>query len=124
MSDLQAELSAFVHRYEQAASRHDFDRLAPLIAEDATYWFTDGSYHGITAIKAAIERTFAAIVDETYQIRDLEWVAITGDLAVCRYRFSWKGMVDGQLASGHGRGTNVMTKRDGNWKMLHEHLSQ
>ncbi|MFJ4406431.1 nuclear transport factor 2 family protein [Streptomyces sp. NPDC088910] len=28
-----------------------------------------------------------------------------------------------QPRSGEGRGTNVIVKRDGAWKMLHEHLS-
>jgi ketosteroid isomerase-like protein len=124
VSDLDAELTSFVYQYEQATNRHDFDQLVPLIADDATYWFTDGSYHGIDAIRAAIQRTFAAILDETYEIKDLEWVAITDDLAACRYRFSWKGVVEGKPASGQGRGTNVLTKRNGAWKMLHEHLSR
>jgi ketosteroid isomerase-like protein len=124
MSDLETELTSFVERYEQATNRHDFGQLVPLIAEDATYWFTEGSYHGIDAIRAAVERTFATILDEVYEIQNLEWVAVADDLAVCRYRCSWKGVIDGEPASGHGRGTNVMTKRDGAWKMSHEHLSR
>jgi uncharacterized protein (TIGR02246 family) len=124
MSDLNAELTSFVRQYEQATNGHDFDQLVPLIASDATYWFTDGSYQGIDAIRAAVERTFATIVDEAYTIGDLEWVAISDDLAVCRYRFSWTGVVDGKQSSGQGRGTNVVTKRDGAWAMLHEHLSR
>lgn len=124
VSDLDAELTSFVYLYERATNRHDFDQLVPLIAEDATYWFTDGSYHGVDAIRAAVERTFATILDEVYKIEDLEWVAATDDLAVCRYRFWWTGVVGGEPASGQGRGTNVLTKRDGAWQMLHEHLSR
>ena len=124
MSDPYAEPTAFMHLYEQATNRHDFNELAPLIAEDATYWFTEGSYHGIDAIKAAVERTFATILDEVYRLEALDWVAIADDLAVCRYQFHWTGVVDGKPASGQGRGTNVMTKRNGVWKMLHEHLSR
>lgn len=124
VSGLDAELTSFVHRYEQATNRHDFAHLVPLIADDATYWFTEGSYHGIDAIRTAVERTFATILDEVYEVEDLEWVAISDDLAVCRYRFSWRGVVDGKLQSGQGRGTNVVTRRDGAWKMLHEHLSR
>jgi ketosteroid isomerase-like protein len=124
MPDLQAELTEFVRRYERANNGHDFDQLAPLIADDATYWFTDGSYQGLGAIRAAIERTFATIVDEIYEIRDLEWLAVTGELAVCRYRFGWQGLIDGRPESGQGRGTNVLVKRDDGWKVLHEHLSR
>lgn len=124
MSDPYAELTAFMYRYEQATNRHDFGELAPLIAEDATYWFTEGSYHGIDAIKAAVERTFATILDEVYKLEALDWVAVADDLAVCRYRFRWTGLVDGKPASGQGRGTNVLTKHNGVWKMTHEHLSR
>jgi ketosteroid isomerase-like protein len=124
MSELDAELTSFMHQYEQATNRHDFDELVPLIADDATYWFTEGSYQGIVAVRGAIERTFTTILDEVYRIEDLEWVAVTDDLAVCRYRFCWTGTVDGELASGQGRGTNVVTKQNGEWKMVHEHLSR
>lgn len=124
MSDGTAGLTAFMRRYEQATNRHDFDQVAPLIADDASYWFTEGSYHGIEAIRAAIERTFATIQDEVYRIEELEWVAVADDLAVCRYRFRWTGVVDGKPASGEGRGTNVVTRQHGVWKMRHEHLSR
>jgi ketosteroid isomerase-like protein len=124
MSELDAELTSFMRQYERATNRHDFGELVPLIADDATYWFTEGSYHGIGAIRGAIERTFTTILDEVYRIEDLEWVAVTGSLAVCRYRFCWTGTVDGEPASGQGRGTNVVTRHNGEWKMLHEHLSR
>jgi ketosteroid isomerase-like protein len=123
MPGLAAGLTSFMASYEQAANSHDIDRVAPLIAEDATYWFSDGSHQGIAAVRAAIERTFASIRDEIYQIRELEWVVLAPDTAVCRYRFRWEGVVDGKPRSGRGRGTNVIARRDGAWKMLHEHLS-
>lgn len=120
---LEADLTAFMRRYEVATNRHDFGQVAALIAEDATYWFTEGSYQGIEAIRSAIERTFATISDEVYRIEDLEWIAVSAEFAACRYRFSWNGVIDGRPAAGSGRGTNVLTKRDGTWQMLHEHLS-
>jgi hypothetical protein len=48
---------------------------------------------------------------------------LTADVAVCRYLFAWTGVVNGELRSGQGRGTNVIVRRDGKMKMLHEHLS-
>ncbi|MFF7195494.1 YybH family protein [Streptomyces sp. NPDC008079] len=123
MSHPAAELTAFMARYEQANNSHDIARVVPLIVPDAVYWFSDGSYRGLEEIAGAVERTFEAIRDEVYAIRDLEWVVLGADHAVCRYRFCWTGVVDGQPRSGEGRGTNVIVKRDGAWKMLHEHLS-
>ncbi|MFD4876588.1 YybH family protein [Streptomyces sp. NPDC058420] len=123
MSDLAAELTGFMTRYEQAANSHAIDRVAPLIASDAVYWFSDGSHRGLGEITGAIERTFTAIQDEVYEIQDLEWVVLAAEHAVCRYCFFWTGVVDGQPRSGRGRGTNVLVKRDGAWKVQHEHVS-
>ncbi len=123
MSDLMSELTAFMTEYERAANSHDLGRVLPLIADDATYWFTDGSYRGREEIADALARTFAAIHDEVYEIRELQWVTLAGEVAACRYRFSWRGVVDGRPHSGRGRGTNVLVKRDGAWQVEHEHLS-
>lgn len=123
MSVSNTGLQEFMSKYERAANTHDINQVRPLICENATYWFSDGSHRGIAEITAAIEVTFAAIQDEIYAIHDLEWVAISTDLAVCRYRFTWTGWVDGEHRSGHGRGTNVLTRQQGTWKILHEHLS-
>ncbi len=116
-------LTAFVRGYEEATNSHDLSRLAPLIAEDAVYWFSDGSHRGRKAVLAAIADTFATIRDEVYRIEDLEWVTHSDSSAVCRYRFRWTGTVDGQPRSGSGRGTNVIVNSAGTWQMLHEHLS-
>ncbi|MGH3271453.1 MAG: YybH family protein [Trebonia sp.] len=124
MPEPAAELTAFMNEYERASNSHDISRVLPMIAGDAVYWFTDGSHAGRDAVAAAIEGTFAAIQDEVYEIRDLEWVVTGADAAVCRYRFSWTGTVDGQARSGEGRGTSVLVRRAGKWRMLHEHLSR
>lgn len=120
---LGSELASFMGEYERANNSHEIERVVPFIAEDATYWFSDGSYQGIDEIRSAIEKTFAKILDEVYEIRDLEWPVLTADVAVCRYRFAWTGVVNGEPRSGQGRGTNVIVRRDGGWTMLHEHLS-
>lgn len=113
----------FLKDYEAKTNSHDLALLRPLIADDAVYWFTDGSFTGINMIEDAIVTTFEKIQNETYSIQDVEWILIKDDVAVCRYRFEWQGIVDGEQRSGNGRGTNVMVKRDGKWLMLHEHLS-
>ncbi|WP_326746330.1 nuclear transport factor 2 family protein [Streptomyces sp. NBC_00121] len=118
-----APLAEFIRTYEQAANSHDITQLVPLIAPDAVYWFSDGSHRGRKAILSAIAYTFATIHDEIYQIDDLEWIVHSDDHAVCRYRFTWTGTIDGRPRSGSGRGTNVLVNNAGTWQMLHEHLS-
>lgn len=121
--DLAGELSAFMRAYQAANNEHDVELVAPMIADDASYWFTDGSYRGLAQVKDAISRTFAAIKDETYSISDLDWIVVTAEHAVCRYRFSWAGIIGGEPRSGRGRGTSVISRRDGRWQITHEHLS-
>jgi ketosteroid isomerase-like protein len=118
-----AELEEFLGEYCERTNARDLSRWRELVAEDATYWFTDGSFVGIDAIVAAVERTYAAIQDEVYTISDVQWVCASDESAVARYRFHWVGLVDGERREGRGRGTNVMVKRDGRWQMVHEHLS-
>ena len=121
--DTETTLTEFMRGYERATNSHDIELVSPLIAADATYWFTDGSYQGREAVARAIEATFASIQDEVYRISDLEWITCSHEQAVCRYRFAWTGRVAGERRSGAGRGTNVIVRRDGGWQMLHEHLS-
>lgn len=112
-----------MQRYERATNTHRFEEVAPLTAEDAVYWFNDGSFLGTEEIRGAFERTWQTIPDETYGIDDLCWLAADEQIAVCVYDFHWEGTVEGEPRRGAGRGTTVL-KRDGDtWRVIHEHLS-
>lgn len=65
----------FLAEYIRLTNTHQFDKLAPLIAEDAIFWFSSGSYRGLSAIRAAFERTWGLIQDEVYAVEDVEWLA-------------------------------------------------
>ncbi len=110
-------------KYEQCVNTHDFDQVAPLIAEDALFWFNDGSYSGLPAIRAAFESTWAWIEQERYQMREQRWVALDDNAAVCTYHFHWEGLVNGEKRQGGGRGTTVLRRSNGTWLVAHEHLS-
>ncbi|HEX8982059.1 MAG TPA: nuclear transport factor 2 family protein [Ktedonobacterales bacterium] len=117
------ELDDFLRRYEQAAKSRNFDHVEPLVADDATFWFTNGVFVGRDAIRAAFEETWLAIQDEKYSISNIQWIAKSETLAVCTYVFRSDGIVDGQRQIYDGLGTNVIEKRAGQWQMAHEHLS-
>ena len=110
-------------QYESRINLHQFDAVAPLIAEDAVVWFNDGSFAGHEAIRGAFERTWTRLVDETYWLTDLRWIAVCDVAASCIYQFNWKTTIDGQEASGIGRGTTVLRKGADGWQIVHEHLS-
>lgn len=114
-------LSAYADRINE----QDFDRLVELIAPDAVFWFSDGSHHGIAAIRAAFEATWKVMgPDERYWLDQDEWIAEGGNAATCIYRYNWSTTFDGKPASGSGRGTTVLKRVDDRWWIVHEHLSR
>jgi uncharacterized protein (TIGR02246 family) len=115
----------FMRAYEAATNAHDLDATLALIADDAVYLFSDQSSHiGKEAIGKALRANFAAIRNETYSIGEPRWLALSDDVAACVYTFDWSGEVDGGPAAGSGRGTSVLRRIDGNWRVAHEHLSR
>lgn len=123
---IQAHMNfdTLLKNYETANNSHDWSKVEPFIHPNASYFFTDGTFIGLEAIKGAITATFAKIQNETYKVSDIEWVISEHAVAACRYRFNWKGIVDGEQAEGSGRGTNIWKNEDGTWKIIHEHLSK
>lgn len=118
------DLDHLLKDYEEANNSHDWTNVEPFVHPDASYFFTDGTFTGIDEVKQAVSDTFARIQNETYSVSDIEWVVAGEDVAVCRYSFHWKGVVDGKETEGAGRGTNVWKKTDGKWQIIHEHLSK
>jgi ketosteroid isomerase-like protein len=116
---------AFLERYARNTDAHDLGATLGMVADDAIYLFSDGAAHvGKPAIAKVLTANFAAIVDETYRIRDVRWLLSTADAAACVYIFDWSGLVAGKLASGHGRGTSVLHRTADGWRVVHEHLSR
>ncbi|UXN75171.1 nuclear transport factor 2 family protein [Devosia sp. A8/3-2] len=114
----------FVRRYEAATNAHDLAGTLELIAADAAYLFSDRTTHiGKAAISDALAANFDSIRNETYAIAGLRWLAVSDDIAVCVYEFGWSGEINGEAASGGGRGTSVLRRSDERWLVVHEHLS-
>lgn len=111
-----------LQEYERRTNTHCFAEVAPLIADDAVYWFSEASYCGLSAIQQAFERTWAYIRDERYAITDIHWLGIDERTATCIYTFHWHGITPNGPAEGSGRGTNIFRKRHGHWQVAHERL--
>lgn len=108
--------------YFEALNTHSWDQIAPHVAENAVFIFTEDTFTGQAAAKAAFEKTFALIQDEHFSLHDIVWTVVTDEVAACRYEFRWKGIISGQEASGGGRGTTILRKTNGRWLIVHEHL--
>lgn len=113
--------SAFAS-YIEKLNTHDWAQIAPHVAQDAVFIFTEGTFRGHEAAKAAFEKTFALIQNEEFSVHELLWTTVTDEVAVCHYEFRWKGLIHGQEAAGGGRGTSLLRKAQGQWLVAHEHL--
>lgn len=122
--ELQHELGSFLEAYEKAANSRDFTKVAPFIADDATFWFTNGEFNGKPSVQKAFEDTWANIQEETYIISDVQWVARNYWVSACIYRFKSDGIVDGERQVYEGKGSNVLRRLNGSWRVVHEHLSK
>lgn len=116
-------LDQCIRQYEEATNSHNFDNVAPLVANNAVYWFSEGSYEGLVSIRKAFESAWDVVKDEVYAISNVRWLAVSETAAVCVYDFSWKGVINGEPKSGNGRGTNALAKIGKDWRIVHEHLS-
>ena len=115
-------IDAFLTEYIRRTNTHRFDEVAPLVDEDAVFWFSSGSYRGLAAIRAAFEQTWSIIQDENYGVEDLEWLTIDGLAATCIYTFRWQGNIEGVIREGVGRGTTILRRDGERWRIIHEHL--
>ena len=115
----------FMVAYEQATNSHDIEATLSLVDDQAVYLFSDGSTHvGKPAIERVLRKNFDLIKEENYAIDNLTWLVDTGEVAACVYDYSWSGLINGEPASGSGRGTTVLRRSENGWKVIHEHLSR
>lgn len=108
--------------YVEKLNTHSWEQIAPCVTEDAVFIFTEDTFVGKAAAKAAFEKTFKLIENEVFSLHDIAWTAVTEDVATCHYEFRWKGLISGQESSGGGRGTSILRKVDGRWLIVQEHL--
>lgn len=114
--------STALFAYVAALNTHSWDQIAPHVTDDAVFIFTEGTFVGKPAAKAAFEKTFALIADEQFSLHDITWTAVSETIASCHYEFRWKGRISGEEASGGGRGTTILRKAGDRWLIAHEHL--
>ena len=113
----------FIEQYEKALGTQNWDIVAPLIDEQASVIFSDGSmYRGKDSIRAAYERNFKAIENEEYRIENIHWLLKSPESAAYMFDFFWRGVVRGRQASGSGRGTAVLIRKDNGWLLIAEQL--
>jgi ketosteroid isomerase-like protein len=117
-----ARAEEFIETYEKALTNQSWEHVAPLIHEHCVTTFTEGTYIGKAEVESAFRKTFALIKDEKFVISNIHWVQETEHTAIFIYTYSWSGIIEGRFVTGSGRGTSVLTKHNGTWKLICEHL--
>lgn len=113
----------FVIRYANALAAQEWEEVDPLIHPDCTVTFSNGSCHqGKERVRDAFQKNFDLIEDEIYSISDLHWVIQGETFAVFTYSYFWSGTINGEKASGAGRGTSTIIRENGTWRLISEHL--
>lgn len=113
---------SFLAGYESALSTQQWDLVEPYFHESACVTFSNGTFKGKAEIQGVFERNFALIQDEQYGLSEQHWVTKTDELAICLYQFYWQGLIEGEPASGSGRGTSVLIQTNKGWQIISEHL--
>lgn len=121
------DVVAFLNHFEKLSNEENFDLIADMIAETAFFRFSDGDYRGKDAIRAAFERTWRgdpSIRKSSFSISEIVVLTTASHSATATYNWTWEGSQGYQRFQIHGRGTRVLSYREGRFQILHEHLSR
>lgn len=108
--------------YEKALSSQRWSEVEAFFHDDACVTFANGTFKGKAAIRAVFEQNFRSIEDERYAIANVHWAYQSATSAIALYEFHWQGMINGEAASGGGRGTSVLIFEQDRWWIVTEHL--
>ncbi|TQR17950.1 YybH family protein [Psychrobacillus soli] len=113
-----------LEQYISATNTHDFNNVSKILHEDAIYWFSDKNCTTNSEIQRYFENAWNLIKEEVYSAEDIKWMTKDEKSATCIYAYRYEGYYKGEFVKGSGRATNIFTKEDnGEWKLIHEHLS-
>lgn len=113
---------SLLKQYELALSSQSWGRVEPLMHKDVCVTFSNGTFKGISDVRSVFVSNFSSIKDEEYKISNVHWAYKSETEAVCLYQFNWKGIINGEMCSGAGRGTSVLVFDDERWQIITEHL--
>ncbi len=115
-------MDKFIEKYETALASQDWNQVSPLIHQDCVATFTEATHRGKNEVETAFRKTFDFIKDEKYKLSNIHWALQTESVAVFIYNFYWSGLINGEEASGGGRGTSTIINNNGQWQLIAEHL--
>ncbi|MHC5228963.1 YybH family protein [Enterococcus sp. LJL99] len=109
--------------YIEATNSHKFDNVEKCLSSNAVYFFSDKKCQSTKDIRSYFENAWNIIVNEKYEVSEVEWIIVTEEVATCIYNYKYSGFIENKFVEGGGKATNIFVKENSNWLLLHEHLS-
>ena len=117
----------FLNRFEEVAEKEDFELIRDMIHERAYFRFNDGDFVGRQAIQAVFEKTWRGdptVKKVRFYLSDIVVLTTDQSTATATYTYNWEGSQGGREFKIQGRGTRVLLREDGRFRIIHEHLSR
>jgi len=117
----------FLNHFEDVAMKEDFDLLREMIDERAYFRFNDGDFIGHQAIQVAFEKTWRGdptVKKARFYLSDIVILTTDQASATATYSYNWEGSQGGREFKIQGRGTRVLVREGGKFRIIHEHLSR
>lgn len=117
----------FLNHFEDVAMKEDFNLLRDMIDERAYFRFNDGDFVGRQAIQAAFEKTWRGdptVRKARFYLSDIVVLTTDASSATATYTYHWEGSQSGREFKIQGRGTRVLLRENGKFRIIHEHLSR
>ena len=117
----------FLNHFEDVAMKEDFNLLRDMIDERAYFRFNDGDFVGRQAIQAAFEKTWRGdptVRKARFYLSDIVVLTTDASSATATYTYHWEGSQGGREFKIQGRGSRVLLRENGKFRIIHEHLSR
>ena len=117
----------FLEAFERLAEREGFGLIREMVDEHAFFRFNDGDFIGRPAIQAAKEQTWRGdptIEKARFYLSNITVLTVDERTATATYTFNWEGSQGDRAFSVRGRGTRVLVRDGGTFRIVHEHLSR
>lgn len=117
----------FLTRFESIAAKEDFNLIRDMIDEQAVFRFNDGDFVGRQAIQAVFEKTWRGdpgVKKHRFYLSDIVVLTTDHATASATYTYHWEGSQAGREFKIRGRGTRVLRRENGQFRIVHEHLSR
>jgi ketosteroid isomerase-like protein len=121
------EVTQFLHGFEALAEKEDFNLIRDKIHERAYFRFNDGDFRGRNALQAVFEKTWRgdpSVKKARFYLSDIVVLTLDRNTATATYTYNWEGSQGDKQFRIQGRGTRVLTGENGQWQIIHEHLSR